>query len=144
MKVYESGYTIREPQSMYIIYEPHTSKGEKREVIMNKEIDDLIKWLREKPIKEYCLRDTTLKNKLKELKDLLNNLELESKEYFYFVSYIARNELGQDTNIGDATFEMSEKITDKEDIAEIKRLIGESEESLNDKNIILTSLSLLN
>ena len=113
---------------------------------MNKEIDDLIKWLREKPIKEYCLRDDALKHSLEELRDLLNNLDLEPKKYFYFVSYIARNELGQDTSIGegDATFEMSEKITNEEDIAKIKRLIGESEESLNDKDIILTSLSLLN
>ena len=111
---------------------------------MNKEIDDLTKWLREKPIKEYCLRDDALKHNLEELKDLLNNLDLEPKKYFYFVSYIARNELGQDTSIGDATIKMSEQINGKEDMAEIKKIINKSEESLNDKTIILTSLSLLN
>ena len=139
MKVlYESGYTIYEPQSIYAIFEDSTNNN------MNKEIDDLIKWLKEKPIKEYCLRDDALKHNLEELKDLLNNLDLEPKKSFYFVSYIARNELGQDTSMGDATFEMSEKINSKEDIAEIKKIINESEEGLNDKTIILTNLSLLN
>lgn len=58
--------------------------------------------------------------------------------------YIARNELGQDTSIGDATIEMSEKINSKEDMAEIIKIINKSEESLNGKAIILTNLSLLN